>query len=55
MLDQQRGIGVIAKAADLSRQAIYRIEQETEGDLDLGSLIRHCRDRHDCRRAGLDT
>jgi DNA invertase Pin-like site-specific DNA recombinase len=28
MLDRQRGIGVIAKAADLSRQAIYRIEQD---------------------------
>jgi putative DNA-invertase from lambdoid prophage Rac len=28
MLDQQQGISTIAKAADLSRQTIYRIEQD---------------------------
>jgi putative DNA-invertase from lambdoid prophage Rac len=28
MLDQYQGISVIAKTADLSRQTIYRIEQD---------------------------
>jgi putative DNA-invertase from lambdoid prophage Rac len=28
MLDQQQGVSVIAKVADLSRQTIYRIEKD---------------------------
>lgn len=28
MLDQQQGVSAIAKVADLSRQTIYRIEQD---------------------------
>jgi putative DNA-invertase from lambdoid prophage Rac len=28
MLDQQKGVSAIAKVADLSRQTIYRIEQD---------------------------
>jgi DNA-binding XRE family transcriptional regulator len=28
MLDQHQGVSAIAKAADLSRQTIYRIEQD---------------------------
>jgi putative DNA-invertase from lambdoid prophage Rac len=31
MLDEQQGVSVIAKVADLSRQTIYRIEQDPAG------------------------
>jgi putative DNA-invertase from lambdoid prophage Rac len=38
MLDQHQSVSAIARATDLSRQAIYRIEQDPAAALGVGAL-----------------